>query len=139
MSKEYERFKKQLPQRELFFVRCASHAFRKFPKLGRHNWLRVICESEEHLRESILLGFVKTLAKDMAKAEYDLKPGRGRRPKLEEIEEKLMVEAEREIGELTTPQAVMKTGVARTQKDAIKKAKAMKSWRYREKRKNVTK
>lgn len=137
MSKEYERFRNQLPQRKIFFLNCAKLAFGLIHSHARKNWLRAICESDdEHLRAAVLLGFVGALAKEMPMAEYNLKHGRGRRPKIEEM---LMIEAERGMSGLTTPQAVIKVGIARTEATAKKKAAAMRSRRYRAKKKNVTK
>lgn len=135
MSKEYERFKKRLPQRERFFLRCASLAFGRIRATARLNWLRAICESDENLRASILLDFVRILAKEMAGVEYHLLPQRGTRPM---IEETALIEADSiELG-LSLPKAMMKTGAARNIQTARKKAAAIRSRKYRAKKRNVT-
>jgi hypothetical protein len=132
MSKEYERFKKRLPQRERFFRRCAGLAFGRLHREERLNWLRAICASEEKLRVAVLREFVDVLAKEMARAEYRVRPHRGRRPK---IEETAMIEADAQALRLPLPEVIQKTGVARTMQTAKKKAAAIRSRKYRAKKK----
>lgn len=132
MSKERERFNRSLPDRQLFYRRCAGLAFGMIDKTARRNWLRAICDSDERLRESILRGFVDALAKEMASAEFFLKRTRGRLPKVEETE---LIEAECRTGNLSLTQAAIKTRSVRTIDSAKKKAAAIRSRRYRTKKK----
>lgn len=79
----------------------------------------------------VLKGFVDAVARQMSTAERTMKPGRGRRPKLEET---TLYEIEREQG-ASAPQAVRKATGAISADAQKKKASALRSRRYRQKKK----
>jgi len=136
MSKESRRQRQQLPARQQFYKKCAGLAFGRLTKTGQRNWLNAICDAdEEHIRLDILHRFALAIAGEMAHTEGILSRSRGRPSKLTET---MDIEFERITGGLNTPQAAMKAGVVRSRESASKKATAMRSRRYRAKKKNVT-
>lgn len=135
MSKELKRIQRQLPAREQFYRRCAGLAFGMLHATARRNWLHAICNSDKRLQASILRGFVDALAKEMAKAETFLLRSRGAPAK---IEETASIEADSEALGLPLPKAIMKTGAARNTQTARRKAAAIRSRKYRAKKRSVT-
>lgn len=134
-SKEAARLARTRVHRERFYKCCLGLAFGRLHPTELQNWFRAICEVEESLRVAVLLEFLRTVAEEMPWAEDRLKRGRGCPPK---IEESALIEADSDALGLSLPEAIMKTGAAQNIKTARKKATAIRSRRYRAKKRSVT-